>query len=420
MKINPEFDMEILFEITEKQTCSDSDFENPCGPGENRSDLILSWFDDMVDHCYDYAEKAHSAGRPIVGIMCEFTPREIIMAAGGVPVCLCGGSAETIPSAEEDLPSNLCPLIKSTYGYHKEKANPFLEWASLIVAETTCDGKKKMYEFMSETRKMHVLELPQKPEDKEAFEHWYCEIRKLRDALEKYFNVEISNESLNNAIKLMNKERTLKKEIAFLMKKINPVLTGMQLLHINSIISAMPSALEQYTLISDKLKEMNRHEFNSRPRVLLTGVPLVHGAEHTVSLIEESGGIVVAMENCSGLKPVMNNIKEDSSDPLRAIAEHYFYNIPCSVMTKNDRRLALLTDIARDFSADCIIELVWQACITYDVEAARVKNLADKKLNLPYLKIVTDYSPADSARIATRIQALFETVKIRKQNGDFK
>ncbi len=76
---------------------------------------------------------AKSKGRHIVGIMCEYTPRELIMAADAVPVCLCGGSAEMIPPAEEHLPVNLCPLIKSTYGYHIQKANPFLEMADLIM-----------------------------------------------------------------------------------------------------------------------------------------------------------------------------------------------------------------------------------------------------------------------------------------------
>lgn len=370
----------------------------------------ISWFDSMVDHCYDYAEKAHANGEPIVGILCEYTPREIIMAAGGIPVCLCGGSAEMIPAAEEDLPSNLCPLIKSTYGYHKEKANPFLEWASLIVAETTCDGKKKMYELMSETREMHVLELPQKPDDKDAFEHWFCEIRKLKDALEKRFNTTVTDQKLTTAIKSMNLERGLKKEISYLMQSDAPPLTGLQLLHLNSIISAMPSVLDQYISIIDKLKNMKDESNKGKKRVLLTGVPLVHGAEQIVSLIENSGGLVVAMENCSGLKPIMNNVVEDSPDPLRAVAEHYFYNIPCSVMTKNDRRLDSIKEIAKDFSVDCIIDLVWQACLTYDVEAVRVKKLAEDELNLPYLKITTDYSPSDSARIATRIEALFETV----------
>ena len=133
-------------------------------PKGNRPDPF-AWFDKMIDHCYEYAQAAKAAGKPIVGILCEYTPRELIMAAGGVPICLCGGSAKTIPAAEQHLPANLCPLIKSTYGYHLLGSNPFLEMADLVVGETTCDGKKKMYELMAESRPMYVLELPHKSAD---------------------------------------------------------------------------------------------------------------------------------------------------------------------------------------------------------------------------------------------------------------
>ncbi len=124
----------------------------------------LDYFNGMLQRCHEYATQTKRAGRPVVGILCEFTPREVILAAGAVPVCLCGGSARTIPAAERELSANLCPLIKSTYGYHVQGSNPFLEMADLVVAETTCDGKKKMYELMGRTRPMHVLELPQKPD----------------------------------------------------------------------------------------------------------------------------------------------------------------------------------------------------------------------------------------------------------------
>ena len=45
----------------------------------------LAWFAGMTDHCYAFAEAAKARGRPIAGIMCEFTPREILLAAGVVP-----------------------------------------------------------------------------------------------------------------------------------------------------------------------------------------------------------------------------------------------------------------------------------------------------------------------------------------------
>jgi benzoyl-CoA reductase/2-hydroxyglutaryl-CoA dehydratase subunit BcrC/BadD/HgdB len=144
--------------------------------------------------------------------------------------------------------------------------------------------------------------------------------------------------------------------------------------------------------------------------VLLTGVPIVHGAERVLDIIESHGGLVVCMDNCTGLKPILEDVDETADDPIVALAEKYL-RLPCSVMTKNDRRLEVLCDLSAEYRPECIIDLIWQACLTYDVESYLVKELAEKKLGLPYLRIETDYSPSDSARIGLRVEALFETVR---------
>jgi benzoyl-CoA reductase/2-hydroxyglutaryl-CoA dehydratase subunit BcrC/BadD/HgdB len=82
-------------------------------------------------------------------------------------------------------------------------------------------------------------------------------------------------------------------------------------------------------------------------------------------------------------------------------------------MTKNRRRLDILKELAREYRVQCVIDLIWQACLTYDVESYFVKKLAEQDLGMPYLRIETDYSPSDSARIALRVEALFETVRQR-------
>jgi benzoyl-CoA reductase/2-hydroxyglutaryl-CoA dehydratase subunit BcrC/BadD/HgdB len=319
-----------------------------------------------------------------------------------------------IPPAEENLPANLCPLIKSTYGYHIQRKNPFLEMADLVVAETTCDGKKKMYELMSETRPMHVLELPQKPADNDAMVHWVSELRKLKTKLESLFGVEITNEKIRQAISTMNRERQLRRELAGLMKSDSPPLTGRQLLEFKSSISGIDADFAQY---AEALKNL---KFPSKVgvRVLMTGVPMVHGVERVLEIVESQGGLVVCMDNCTGLKPILEDVNEKAKDPILALAEKYFH-LPCSVMTKNDRRLEVLRSLVTEYHPQCIIELIWQACITYDVESYRIKQLAEKELGLPYLRIETDYSPSDSARIALRVEALFETVcqRTRKQGS---
>jgi benzoyl-CoA reductase/2-hydroxyglutaryl-CoA dehydratase subunit BcrC/BadD/HgdB len=364
----------------------------------------------MIPNAIDYARRQKVAGRPLVGIMCEYTPREIILAAGAVPVCLCGGAVETIAPAEEHLPANLCPLIKSTYGYHVTAANPLLEMCDLLVAETTCDGKKKMYELLADSREMIVLELPQIAEDQAALDRWTGELRRLRSTLERRFGVGITDARLRDAIAEMNRERALRRDLAALMKRPAPPLTGRELLDYKSVISAIPADMEQYASAIEKLSAAEGcASLAGRTRVLLTGVPVVHGAERVLDIIEDSGGLVVCLETCTGVRPILEDVDVRAADPIAAIAEKY-YHLPCSVLTRNTARLDSLRKLAREYRADCIIDLIWQACLTYDVESYYVRRLAGE-MNLPYLRIETDYSPSDSARIAVRVEALFETVR---------
>ena len=72
-------------------------------------------------------------GIPLVGTYCTFMPQEIPMAAGAVVVSLCSTSDETIEEAEKDLPRNLCPLIKSSYGFGKTDKCPYFNFSDLVV-----------------------------------------------------------------------------------------------------------------------------------------------------------------------------------------------------------------------------------------------------------------------------------------------
>jgi len=54
---------------------------------------------------------------------------------------------------------------------------------------------------------------------------------------------------------------------------------------------------------------------------------------------------------------------------------------------------------------------VLHACHTYNVESYKVGEHVKNRHNLPFLKIVTDYSDGDIEQIKTRVQALFESIE---------
>jgi benzoyl-CoA reductase/2-hydroxyglutaryl-CoA dehydratase subunit BcrC/BadD/HgdB len=127
-----------------------------------------------------------------------------------------------------------------------------------------------------------------------------------------------------------------------------------------------------------------------------------------LNIIEEAGGVIVALDSCSGMKPYGDMIEEGTGDPLRALAARYL-KIPCSCMTPNNRRLTELDTLVDRFRPDAVVDVVLHACHSYNVESIKVGQHVREKHALPFLKIVTDYSPSDIGQIRTRVEALLET-----------
>ena len=144
-----------------------------------------------------------------------------------VQMCIrdrCATSDETISVAEEDLPKNLCPLIKSSYGFGKTDKCPFFFFSDLVVGETTCDGKKKMYEYMADFKPVHIMELPNKNSEA-GLVLWKEEIIRMKEKLEEVFHKEITTDDIRNAIRVKNAERQAVKDFYAIMKEEYPPIS---------------------------------------------------------------------------------------------------------------------------------------------------------------------------------------------------
>ena len=168
---------------------------------------------------------------PVVGSYCTYFPQEIAMAMGAVTVGLCSMTDETIPIAERDLPRNLCPLIKASYGFAVSDKCPFFYFSDVVVGETTCDGKKKMYEYMSEFKEMFIMELPNTQKE-ESLKLWKKEIIRFKEYLEEKFEVEITEEQIREAIRIQNEGRRALKRLYEVMKNDPTPISGENLFNV--------------------------------------------------------------------------------------------------------------------------------------------------------------------------------------------
>ncbi len=357
-------------------------------------------------------KEAKEVGQNVVGTYCLYAPAELIVAAGASPVMLCGTSQNPIPAAEQSLPRNLCPLIKSSYGFAVTDTCPFFHFSDLIVAETTCDGKKKMYELMEEFKSVHLMQLPQVQNKESALDYWVKELQRLQAVLEETFGVEITEEKLRGAIELLNDERRSLKALQDVCRHKPAPVSGMEMLtvlHNRGFALDKRETIKLVDLLTEELTERIRQGISTlaadAPRILLTGVPVGLGSDKVVRLIEEAGGQVVCFESCGAYKKV--EPVRQSDDPLRAIAECYL-EIPCSCMSPNRGRFELVSRLAGEFQADGVIDLTWQACHTYNIESFNLRKQVQQETGLPFLQIETDYSESDTEQLKLRLEAFLE------------
>ncbi len=350
-------------------------------------------------------------GVPIVGAYCTYFPQEIAMAMGAATVGLCSTSDETITEAEKDLPKNLCPLIKSSYGFAKTDKCPFFYFSDVVVGETTCDGKKKMYEYMSEFKDVFLMELPN-TQGEAALALWKSEIIRFKEYLEKKFEVTITEEDIRKAIKINNAGRRSLKTLYEVMKNDPVPIKGQDLFKVlyGSTFkfdrAAIPAEVD--ALVEKINKEYAEGKMEEKkPRILVTGCPIGGASEKIIRAVEENGGIVVTFENCSGAKSIDKLVDEDNPDVYDALARRYL-NIGCSVMTPNPNRLELLGRLIDEYHVEGVVEMTLQACHTYNVETLSIRKFVNEKKGIPYINVETDYSQADIGQLNTRIAAFIE------------
>lgn len=359
-------------------------------------------------------------GGKVVGTFCSFVPTELIYAAGAVPVSLCATSEKPIAAAEQDLPKNLCPLIKASYGHAITDTCPFFYYSDFIIGETTCDGKKKMFEQLNDVKKTHVMQLPQNNTDPENFKFWAGEIRRLKHVLETFYDVEITDEKIREAIRQGNEERQNLVHF-FELSALDPSpITGLEQYMVNEAFGFQYDRKKKNEEVKARTAELRDYwerelkgKKDDRVRVIMTGCPMGGVKEKILRTIEELGAVIVGYDTCSGMRQHLRMVDEDPArDPIEALAEKYL-NTNCSVMSPNAGRKRDLDYLLDYYKADAVIEVTLMACHTFNIEAHDIAAFVASK-GLPYIHIESDYSSQDKGQVSTRLEAFLEMASEQK------
>ena len=353
-------------------------------------------------------------GGKVFGTFCVYVPDEIVFAAEAIATGLCGGSQFWVPGGEKVLPTNTCPLIKASVGARLDRTCPFFRIADMYVGETTCDGKKKAWEILSEDVPVHVMNLPQMKRGKDIAA-WAEEIAEFKDKVEEFTGNTVTADKLAAGIQLINTKRKALQRLYDLRKNERLPISGCDALLISQIAFYDDPArfAEMTNKLCDELDERVKNGVSvvkdGTKRIMLTGTPLAIPNWKLHNIVETSGGAVVCEEMCTGTRYFEHLVDESRTtveEQIQALAERYM-NINCACFTPNEGRIDDILRLAREYKVDGIIDVNLKFCSLYDTEGYFVER-AMKEAGIPVLGIETDYTDSDAQQLRTRVSAFIE------------
>lgn len=381
----------------------------------------MGYFDFVVSEVHGLRVKElvdHRAqGGKVFGAYCVYVPEEIILAAGGICVGLCGGAEVSIPAAEGILARNLCALIKSSVGFKLAGLCPYIEVCDLVVGETTCDGKKKAWELLGEYVPMYVMELPQRKEEQD-YQLWFRELRAFKEKVEEVTGRTVEPEALREAVVKLNARREALRRL-FKARQADPVpISGLDALLIVqlSFFDDPVRFTQQVNALCDELEErVARGEGvckQGTPRLLLAGTPMAIPNWKLHALIEGAGAVVVCEESCTGTRLLTSPtevIVNGLEAQMEAIGRRQM-EVHCACFTPNNERIDDILCLAREHRADGVIIHNLQFCQPFNIEGFKVER-ALEKAGIPSLRLETDYSREDMGPLQTRLEAFLEVLR---------
>jgi len=349
-------------------------------------------------------------GGKVVGYFCPVIPEEIFIAAGILPFRMRGTGSTTTDSADVYFKTVNCGFPRHTFNLALIGEYDFLDG---FVANTCCDTILRTADNWKhaglKTPFIYCLDNAHASGEL-MVGHFHNQLLKMKDAVEKQFNVEITEQKLKDAVKLCNETKLLQQKLYELRKLPNPPITGSETVAV--MVAGMSMPKEQYNkdlkVLLDELGSIkNEKKYSSRLMIIGCG----HDDTLLCDIIEELGGIVVTDQTCFGTRTMIKTISEEGNDTLLSIARYQVLDVPYCPKTigTHPQRKQLIMDLAKDYKVDGIVGQCFISCDPWAGELYLLKSELHEA-GIPFIWFEREYIPDLVGQLRTRIEAFLETI----------
>jgi len=385
-------------------------------------DAAKPFFDVLENTYVKLADIQKTEDRKSIGTLCVMVPAELVYAAGAMPVRLCSGSYTAYSIGDDYIPRDACPLVKAVMGFGKIKALPAFDNCSLLVAPVTCDCKKKLAGTIDSVKDTIPLHIPPLKKDDADTEIFLKELYRLIPLLENVTGKQVTAKSLAEGINMVGNAQYEMSEFLKYRRHDLSLMSGTQVMAVMNAYSYMPVNLwaKQMHRLNEEMKlRLSQGRFVSRknqPRILVTGSPIAFPNIKVPLLIEEMGGVLAADETCMGergLYDPVSVIDASFDGMMRSLASRYTKPCTCPVFVDNSQRIYRIKQMIKEHKIQGVIYHVLRGCLVYDYEYQLMEE-AMGKIDIPIIRVESDYNEEDVEQLRIRIEAFIELIKLKE------
>lgn len=333
------------------------------------------------------------------------TPEEIIFAAGFTPYRLFGDPTLEIDKVNEHIAPTNCGWTRNLL---ERAILGFKENIVGIIGTHGCDRINREFDIWLECVNLNFMFFLNSPKkrDQTALKFFINDLKELITQLEEHFNIKITPEMINNAIKKINKVRSLLKEISEFRKYLK--IKGSEF-HALVKLAQQLEKDEIIKILQEKLEELEKKEpikESNLKQVLLTGSDI--DDSEFIKFLEDLGYHIVIDDLGVGTKYFWEKVDENI-EPIEALAKYHLTKPIHSTKFPSYERFEVLKKLAQDYNVDGIINVAQKFCepTLYDHPYLNKKF---KELGIPYLFVEITYNRESYNQQSTRFSAFAEMI----------
>jgi benzoyl-CoA reductase/2-hydroxyglutaryl-CoA dehydratase subunit BcrC/BadD/HgdB len=295
--------------------------------------------------------------------------------------------------------------VKALLAAALEGETPRLEG---FVITNSCDGMRRLYDVWTEYVPgvpAFFLDVPKK-RDPDAVALYASELRRLAETLERRLpTAGVSDEGLEDAIRTCNAVRRRMSDVLTLQKEAVPRVRGSDFFDLTSHAAELtPSELRDR--IARFLVKIEEKAAPPRgPRIVLSGN--VINRPDLLTLIEDRGAQVVALDTCFGVRHYDLLVEEDTGDPMLALATRYLLRSPCPRMHGLEQRFQYVKELVESSGAAGVIYSTVKFCDSHLYDLPLLEEDL-RQAGIPFLWLENDYEWTGLGQLRTRVEAFLE------------